>query len=142
MTDIQKGDPGARRRALVLIAVGAIVGATTILLARQVLPAAGAWVADDVDGRLPIVALGVALLPTLPLVASGIYLWQLGSRVAGARRFPPPGQRVVKDVPVIEGTAAVKRGQTLRLSGLILIVAALAAATLLWRLFTNLAGRS
>jgi hypothetical protein len=142
MNEVQKADPQARRRALVLIAVGAGVGAATIVVSRRLLPAASAWVAEDVAGRLPVVTFILSAIPTLPLAASGGWLWRFGSRVVNAGRFPPPGLRVVKDTPVFEGPTAVRRGQTLRAVGLALIVAALAGAVLLWRLLANLAGRA
>lgn len=141
MPDVQNADSGARRRTLVLMVVGVAVGASTILIARRLLPAVEAWVAEDAAGRLPTVAVVAALIPTAPLAAFGAYLWHLGSRVVGARRFPPPGLRVARDVPVVEGATAVRRGRTLRTMGVVIVVAAAAAAALIWRLLTSLAER-
>ena len=138
---VQKADAGARRRALVLLGAGTLVGASAVLTTRRVLPAVSGWVADDVEGRLPLVAAILAAMPSLPLVAFGVYLWRLGSRVVDTSRFPPRDMPVIRDTPVVEGVVAVRRGRMLRAAGIGLVGAAMAVALVVWRLLAGLAGR-
>jgi len=62
------------------------------------------------------------------------YLWLLGRKVLSAREFPPPGQRVIRDTPVVTGEAAVARGNQLRVLALGFGIASGVLGLLLWRL--------
>src|SRR5262245_9211117 len=112
MAEIRKADPGARRRALLLLAVGTLVGALLIAgWERYRLPFRD-WLVSEPEktahrARLVFVLLAIAL--SAPPAAFAARLWRLGAAVRRARQFPPPGYRVIRDTPVVEGPAARAR---------------------------------
>ena len=69
------------------------------------------------------------------LVAFTLYFWSLGVKVLHTKQFPPPGVRVIRDIPVIGGHAAVLRGHGLKVLAVCLGV----ASALLCLLFVRLA---
>jgi hypothetical protein len=69
------------------------------------------------------------------VIAFAVYLWLLGKRVLRAQQFPPPGFRVIRDTPVMDGPTAVVRGQVIQTLALCLGL----AAALLWLFFWWLA---
>jgi hypothetical protein len=134
---IQRADPHARRAALRTIIAGAIIGTVVVLAFRIVSSMLEAGAASDpaavkVQARLLLIAL--AIIVGGSLAAFAIYLWRLGARIKHARRFPPPGERTVRDTPVLEGDAAVTRGRLAQGFGAMLTIAAVAVLVMLWRL--------
>lgn len=128
MPSIQPADPAARRRLLQLILVIIAVGVaghaaldTWLEGLREMDPAEAA-------PRLAATLLwSVGILSAL-LVGLAAYLWRQGGQIRAAGRFPLPGQKVVRDTPVVEGAAARHRGLILQGLGGALLV----AAVVLW----------
>jgi hypothetical protein len=138
VTEVQRADPAARRLAVVLVVAGALVGSLLIAGLERYRAPLYDWILSDPQHRwqrlrlLFLLSTGVLSVPLLGFAA---YLWMLGGRVVRAQRWPPPGQRVVRDTPVLHGRAAVWRGRTLRV-----LAACLGAAwALLWLLSWRLA---
>jgi hypothetical protein len=134
---IQKADPQARRRAVTLILVTAVVGAGLILLLRHYEPMLESWIMQDpaaAPGRIRLVLLGLVALAAVPLLAFAVYLWRFGDRIIRAQRFPPPGLGLVRDTAVIEGDEARRRGRLVQVLALCLGVVACGLAVMLWRL--------
>jgi Flp pilus assembly pilin Flp len=65
-------------------------------------------------------------------------LFRYGSRVAAARRFPLPGERVVRDTRVRNGAAAVSYARILQLLSLLLCGGAAALPVMFWRILETL----
>jgi hypothetical protein len=138
MTEIRRADPHARRRALLIIAGGAIVGAGLIWAWDQFRPDLHAWLVAEPGARsrrLGVLLLAVAAVVVVPLVGFAVYLWRLGSRILRERQFPPSGWTVVRDTAILRGPAAARRGRVVRGAAALLLVAATVLALLLWRLW-------
>jgi hypothetical protein len=120
MPGIQRADPGARRRALLLaVAIGAAGWAAFFVLQE--------WLADlqTKDPAIAREALEDAMIwgtwaATLPVLVFATWLWLLGARVRRAERYPPPGAKVIRDTPVLTGREARSRGALLQVFALIL----------------------
>jgi hypothetical protein len=137
MPEIRKADPAARRRAVMLVTLGALVGALLIVGLKRYSEPFREWLVSEPDetaGRVKVFFLLAAALLSVPLLGFAIYLWSLGTKVLQGREFPPPGYRVVRDTPVITGEAAVVRGCGLKFVALGLVVSAALLWLLLWRL--------
>lgn len=135
---IHRGDPGYRRRVLVL------------LVACFVASAAGlAWLRDWIAGLTPEAAAdGIAPLPALrllflalafslalPLLALAAWLHRERRRIEHAGRYPAPGTRTLGDVPIRTGEAAVAIARRHhRLAQACLLLAAAVSAWALWTL--------
>jgi hypothetical protein len=134
---ICRADPTARRQALLLLVLGAIAG--TLLLVgfeRYWIPLHD-WLLSEPGKfrlRVNLVLLVSAVLLSVPLLAFTAYLWSFGAAVLRAKQFPPPGYRVIRDTPVIDGRAAISRGRGLKMLALCLGVVAAVLWLLLWRL--------
>jgi hypothetical protein len=121
---IQLADPGARRRALLWLALIAAAGAGVLLGLQRWLARLGS--AGDVAqaGASLASALWLASsLAALALGALGAYVWRQADRVHLNQRFPPPGQPVIRDTAVLEGRAALNRAKALRIISVLLVVA-------------------
>lgn len=134
MTEVRRADPAARRRAVLLVIVCALVGTVLIVGFEHYRTPLRDWLeSESRDHRVTLVFFLAAAL-SAPLLAFAAYLWSLGSKVLWAREFPPPGSRVIRDTPVIAGKAAVLRGRALRALALGLGLASGILCLLLWQL--------
>jgi len=59
-----------------------------------------------------------------------------GQRARSSEQWPLPGARVIRDTPIRRGSAATRIGVLLQMAAVVLIVLAIAAGTLSWRLFS------
>jgi hypothetical protein len=143
MTEVRRADPAARRRALLFVIVSALVGTVLIAGFEHYRTPLRDWLGSepgDLTHRATLVFFLAAAVLSAPLLAFAAYLWSLGAKVLRAREFPPPGSRVIRDTPVIEGQAAVRRGRALRALALGLGVASALLCLLLWQLARALRG--
>jgi hypothetical protein len=145
MTTIQKADAGARRRAATR-AAGGVVAFLLLLAAveRYRLPLHD-WLLSDPERftqRLVLVSRAAAAALVLPLLGFALYLWAFGARVMRAGRFPPPGQRVIRDTQVLEGRAARARGRILKVLAACLGLAGTMFGLMFWRLVGALGGHA
>ena len=74
----------------------------------------------------------------IPLFAFSVYLWSLGCKVLNYQRFPLPGQRVIRDTPILEGQAALTRGRVLKTLAVFLAVAGVMLCFVFWWLISIL----
>jgi hypothetical protein len=123
-----------RWRAIVIVVIGAAVGAALIASGHRFAPAlAGAPVA------LVLAVLGV--LCVVPLLGFATYLWRLGARALDAGQFPPPGTEMVHRGPALVGAPARRRARLAQAFAAFLGGAAVVLAALLWRLSALLPAR-
>lgn len=125
---IQSADPAARNRAIWLVAavlgvVGALAGASVLFEERF-----NPWVQDfavNLVARPEL--LFIALFVTvLPLIGVSVYIWFQGGHIVKARRMPYPGQKVIRDTPVIRGAIAVQRGRIIQVIAVVMGLVSLA----------------
>jgi hypothetical protein len=134
---VRSADPATRRRALLWILLGALIGSSLIVAFGRYETAVQEWlVAEPAEVpqrlRLTLVVGGAAVV--LPLLAVSVYAWLMGTRTIRSGQFPPPDVTVRRDTPVAEGRAAAARGRGLQALAVVLVVAAAALCLLLWRL--------
>jgi hypothetical protein len=135
VNEIQKADPQARRKALVIVVLWTALGGLVIAGFTHFGDSLRDWILSD-PAETPFRArlancLVVALL-AVPLVALAIYGWLIGARVLRAQRFPPPGLRVIHDTPVVSGPAAVTRGHALQVVAVCLGLTAAVLCLFFW----------
>lgn len=138
MSGIQKADPVARRTAMAIVGWGTVIGAILIGGGSRFRPEFEAWVRQDLDARFRIVIVSLMILTSGPALGLAVYLWRLGGRIVLAGRYPPPGLRLTRDVLVVTGPAASRRGRLIQLFAAVLGLMALLLAFFLWRLVSLL----
>ena len=118
MSEIQPADPASRRK----LVVGASLFLLAMLLCQSVVQWFTEWLAEDPERVREYFAyiVGAIAFVFSPLFVFGYYAWQIGVRVIRAKRFPPPGMKVIKDTVVVKGRQAVSRGRGLKVCGVIL----------------------
>ena len=108
-SEIQRADPAARARLLrTLVPVagtGLLLAAALTLLAERLSDQAPLALVLGLSGLLLI---GIAMLWPLRT------LWRTGQTAVRTRRFPPPGEPVVRDTPIRRGKDAVLSGRILQ----------------------------
>jgi hypothetical protein len=137
MTEICRADPAARRRAVLFIVLGVFAGVLLMLGFESYRIPLRDWLLSEPRKfvlRVNLVFLLSAALLSVPLVVFAAYLWLLGNKVLRAQQFPPPGYRVIRDTPIIDGKAAVSRGRSFKVVALCLALAAALLCLLIWRL--------
>lgn len=136
MPEIQPADPASRRKLVVWLSLFLLV----TLLSQSVIQGFTHWLAEDPErvrdyfGRI----VGAIALVFSPLFVFGYYAWQMGVAVIRAKRFPPPGMKVIKDTVVIKGRKAVSRGRALQVCGVILWGTAIALPLAVWWILGNI----
>ncbi len=137
MVEVQSADAGARRTALVVMALAFVGGGLLLWALDAGRPAVARWLKEDpaqTAARARLLLVGLAVVTSGPALAAGAYLWRLGGRILTAERFPPPGLRMVQEAIVLTGPAARTRGRIFQAFGAALFVAGCAIALLLWQL--------
>jgi hypothetical protein len=130
--EILRADPQLRRRAVTMVLATAVCGAAAI---HWLLPWAHATVEQAVREGMPrsVVCkstLGVLSIFAFTVAGFGVYIVRLGRSIVAAGRFPPPGQKVIRDTRVLTGRAAELLGRTQTFLGSALIVCAAALLAL------------
>ncbi len=133
--EIQPADPAARRRVILLLIAGAVIGACALWSVQRYLP--GELAATDPElyrERLYRAVYALAMLSFAGLLAAGGGLVLLGRRILDADRFPPPGSPLVRPTRVHHGVRARLIGRCVILGGSLLLLGALLAPMLLLEL--------
>lgn len=141
MTDIQRADPAARRKAIIIIIVSGIVGSLLILAFESYQARLYDWILSDHGRsahRLKILIILAAAFGAIPLFSLSIYLWSLGCKVSNSQRFPLPGQRVIRDTPILDGQATMTRVRVLKTLAVLLAGAGVMLCFVFWRIFSIL----
>ena len=131
--------PGAGRRIIFHVVLAAVVGVVVIAIFQAAQPALLEWAAADPQSTRARARLLVALLAAIviaPVVGMAMYLGRLGSRIVRERRFPPEGLVLIRDVTVMRGPEAVRKGRVLQTAAVALVVVSVLMAVALWRLAT------
>jgi hypothetical protein len=131
MRHIQKADPAVRRQAILLVVFIAAAGGLLIAGFEHFREPFHEWLTSEPaeTARRAKLAMRVSVFVlTVPVIVFAIYLWRLGARVLRARQFPPPGFRVLRDMPVVEGHGATTRGHVIQILAVCLGI----GAALLW----------
>ena len=117
MGTIQKADPAARRKAIGVICVAAILGVCAIVAFDSFRDDFQSWLETNIKFLLEntIVVFLVSLVFVSPVLAAGAYLLLLGNRAVRAQRFPPPGSAMARDTLVLEGSRGLHRGRIIQL---------------------------
>ena len=141
MTNIQKTNPVARRNAIIIVTVSAIAGFFLILVIQSYRSELHQWLLSDPGKpvhRLKILIILVAAFGAIPLFSFSVYLWILGCKVSSFQRFPLPGQRVIRDTPILEGQSAMARANFLKTLAVFLAAAGVILCFVFWRLLSKL----
>jgi hypothetical protein len=131
--EIHRADPKALRNTLLIIGVGAVAGAVLIAAAERLQTFFAVWISQDLQGRSRIVFSALTALTVGPTLAVSVYCWRLGQRVVREERYPPARMRVIRDMPVVTGAMARRRGRLLQALGIVAAVAVMLMAFFMWR---------
>lgn len=140
MTQIQKANPAARRLSIRLVIIMFVIGATIISLLEINQQNISNWFEaniDDIMNNVWIVIIA-CLIMIAPIVIFALYVFQFGLSCIRNRRFPPPDSKVIRDTPILEGNAGVRRGQILVGLSIMLKLFSIGFVVMLWRLFASL----
>lgn len=107
--EIQSADPAARKKALLLVAVVAGVGAVVVWAFESAFTRIEGTMADNpieaVANMVSTIRILAAMVAILTMTIA-IWLALLSARILKAERFPPPGMAVIRDVRIIRGAPA------------------------------------
>ncbi len=135
---IQPADPAERRRVLALLAGATLLGAAVFSRFDDI----ARWViADPAHAVMRInLLIGTLLIPASVMIFASRRLWRVGDQTLRAQRYPPPGQKVIRDTAILEGPAAKRRGRQLQWLSWVLVTCALLPPPMLWWLVWRIAG--
>jgi MFS family permease len=121
--EIQLADPIYRRKVVLALVAGAIIGALLIALFQHALD----WAASEPERA--VTRLGwvvVTLIPlALPMLLMSRWVWRVGKATVEAGRYPPPSMKLVRDTPVVRGSEATRRGRLVQAVAIMLGVVSL-----------------
>jgi len=137
MSEIQKADPKARKRAVWTVIAALFIGVPVIYLLDANQHTFQQWLINhpaDITQKINWLVITVFLAVTLPTWAFALFIWHSGGKVVKAARFPLVESRLVKDTPVITGAAARRRGKIMQVVAAVLVLTAGALPVLLMQL--------
>ena len=123
-SEIQLADPAARKRAIWIAIVAISAAGVLALVAHFKEGQVVAWLTENSDTmiRQPGIVFAVVFIAMLPLVCFSAYMFNQARKIIRSERIPPPGQKVIKDTPVITGRKALRQGRILRILTIIMTV--------------------
>ena len=125
---VQKADPEYRRKVLVWMAVAVLITLALAHYARSHFSQLYEWLwaqpEHESQLRMFWATVGIGILGVLINAGCGWYCWRFSKKIYDSGRFPPPGVRVLSDVPILEGDSARSRAHLLRGLSLLFIVTA------------------
>lgn len=127
--EIVRGDPALRRRMLLLIPLVLLIAVVALATAPRATRLLVLWLqqSPETSQHAVLAMIGFAAPFTLISYLVGVDAVRRSMRTIRARRFPPPGMRVVRDTRVLQG----KMARAFGMAGLSLGVALLTAGTML-----------
>jgi hypothetical protein len=128
----------ARRRVLVIVVAGLVLGAALIALTGGYRRELTTWAQDNPAGALNLILPAIAVTVVLPVLAFAWYFWRLGARTVREQRFPPAHVTWALGASPIHGAAARRRGRILQGCAAALAVVVVAFSAILIRLVLNL----
>jgi hypothetical protein len=122
--EIQPADPAARARALWLVLVILILGGALLVALYFHEERISEWAREHLFqlAQQPTFLFLVAFVLMLPLVGAAVHVYRLAGRVVTSQRMPPPGQKVIKDTPIITGSKAVRQGRSMQVIAVLMAV--------------------
>ena len=135
MNEVQKADPEARRKAILVVIFAAALGGLLLSGFDHFGAMFREWLTTDPaeTPRRAKLALSVSILVlSVPVIAFAIYIWRFGAKVLRVQQFPPPAFRVIHDTPVLRGPAAVTRGHVIQVVAVCLGVGASVLCLFIW----------
>ncbi len=129
---IDRADPATRRKALIIL----LTLCTPVLLMLRYAESRSVQIFAEQPELLLVVVAVVSLLMLAPLAL----LWRLALRIQVSERFPPPGEKLLRDTGVRTGAAALRYAFFLKLLVALLALAIAAIPVLFFLLLRSLSG--
>ncbi len=129
---IERADPATRRTTLIILLA---LCAPVLLMLRSTESQSVQLFAEQPELLLAVVAV-VSLLMLVPL---GL-LWRLALRIQQSERFPPPGEKLLRDTRVVTGAGALRYARFLKVLVALLTLAIAAIPVLFFLLLRSLSG--
>lgn len=135
--DILRADQRLRRLTTIALIVATLLCVVALIAFHR-------WMSGIGDGQhvAHVVARMrsmIALALTGSALCMGALAWHAarsGQRARSSEQWPLPGARVIRDTPMRRGRAAARIGVLLQIAAVVLLVLAIAAGTVSWRLFS------
>lgn len=136
-TEIQRADPRLRRITIIVVCVAAAAGMLAVhVFRRWLLQATMGLTQAQLIARMHLwSALSMTGIGLCLLLLAG-YCARLGRRTIEQQRWPPEPMRVLHDTPVRRGARAVAYGRLLNVIAAVLMLLAVFAGLMSWRMFT------
>lgn len=138
--EIQKADPVERRKLILVCFTAALAGAV-LLYACDMLFSRAAGDTETAIHRVYILV-GALYVPALAIIVLCKKIWETGRDTIGARRYPPPGMKVIRDTVVVTGAEAKRRGNLLQLFSIVFGALSLVIPIVLWFIVWKLTNAS
>lgn len=140
MGEVQKADAVARRKAIVLLLVVAVLGMGLISIMEMNQSKLNDWIETNATTITlnPSAVIAALIVLFAPIYLAARYLFSLGSRIVHAERFPPPGEAVVRDTKIITGDAAIFRGRILQILSVTMAVLISVIMFMVWHLLNQI----
>ena len=142
MPQVQHADPTARKKAILLLAVGTVFGVLILSAIDWYQADFERWFIEGPEhpeGKFTWILIAFALV-SLPLLFAGVYFWRMGRLVIDTQRFPPPGIPVIRDTPILSGKDAVVRGRIFQLGAFFLGGSGIVIPVILWWVLRRILG--
>jgi uncharacterized protein YacL len=124
MSDIQKADPVARKKAAAIALVFGGIGVLILLFGSIYESAIYEWLDKNIQFLIShsILVFSALFIFFVPLIFFAAYLFKFSNLVVLGQRMPPKDYPVVRDTKVVVGSKAILRGRILQIFALLLVL--------------------
>lgn len=134
--EIQRADPRQRRVVAVVLVVATLAAAALVIAAHRWLSVrAEQLTADQMIAQMRLWLAVVTAMVGMCLLLLGGHAARTARCIGEQGRWPLAGARPLRDTPVRHGPAALRFGRWLQAAAFALVLLALGAGLVSWRLF-------
>lgn len=136
MPEIQRADPQARRKTIILTVVMMVVFVPTLYWAYSYIESIEEWIAQpgETIRRAKLILSVLIAFGAILLLVISIFTFGFASAILRSDRYPPPKTKVVKDIRIRRGVAARKIGRLLQALGVASLLFLIALIQVGWTL--------
>lgn len=136
MPEIQRADPQARRKTIILTVVMMVVFVPALYWAYSYIESIEEWIAQpgETIRRAKLILSVLIAFGAILLLVISIFTFGFASAILRSDRYPPPKTKVVKDIRIRRGVAARKIGRLLQALGVASLLFLIALIQVGWTL--------
>jgi len=139
MSEIQRADPKARRKAIIYTLVMMVAFAPTLYWLNSHIDSIEGWIAEpgETTKRVKLILSVLISIGVIFLLVVTIFIIRFANAVLRTERYPPPNIKVTRDIRIRRGIAARRIGRLMQGFGIASLLLLVVLTLVGWTLIQN-----